>query len=220
MMWRGRFPAPTNTRCGVPTAAATSSPTSPAWWRETALRWNRWRRRSSRTSMATARSVFPRSRSKRTARPSWSRSAAITISTASGSGTGPELQYHGAPVTAGDFARSRRSARNRPPVGMMSAWKIPGTNQYEVWSTDSSGHFIANITGLVAGNSVALEIAGDDVPAGPQWRRHDRYSLGHDRSARLDQAGPGRQQLLSRQHQQRHRPRIAIPWRPGHRRPI
>ena len=73
------------------------------------------------------------------------------------SGTGPELQYHGAPVTAGQFSSIAPIGAEQTASGYDVAWKIPGTNQYEVWSTDSSGHFIANITGLVAGNSVALE---------------------------------------------------------------
>ena len=60
---------------------------------------------------------------------------------------------------------------------MMWRGRFPAPTNTRCGATDSSGHFIANITGLVAGNSVALEslettfqqdLNGDD----------DRYSLG------------------------------------------
>ena len=37
------------------------------------------------------------------------------------------------------------------------AWKLPGANEYTVWSTDSNGNYIANLIGAVSGNSAALE---------------------------------------------------------------
>jgi serralysin len=73
------------------------------------------------------------------------------------SGTGPELKYQGAPVTANQFGTIAPIAAEQTASGYDVAWKIPGTNQYEVWTTDSNGNFLANITGLVSGNSIALE---------------------------------------------------------------
>ena len=43
------IPAPTSTRCGAPTAVATTSQTSSARCRETTMRWSRSRRRSTKT---------------------------------------------------------------------------------------------------------------------------------------------------------------------------
>ena len=31
---------------------------------------------------------------------------------------------------------------------MTSPWKIPGANEYTVWSTDGNGNYIANIIGM------------------------------------------------------------------------
>ena len=38
------------------------------------------------------------------------------------------------------------------------AWKNTGTDEYTVWSTDSNGNYIANLTGAVSGTSTALEL--------------------------------------------------------------
>ena len=37
------------------------------------------------------------------------------------------------------------------------AWKMPGANEYTVWSTDSNGNYISNLIGAVSGTSTALE---------------------------------------------------------------
>src|SRR5207237_567191 len=37
------------------------------------------------------------------------------------------------------------------------AWKVPGADQYTVWSTDSSGNYISILIGGVSGSSGALE---------------------------------------------------------------
>ena len=73
------------------------------------------------------------------------------------SGTGPELRYQGAPVTAGQFGTHVPIGAEQTATGYDVAWKISGTNEYTVWSTNSNGNFIANITGAVSGNSIALE---------------------------------------------------------------
>ena len=43
-------------------------------------------------------------------------------------------------------------------TGYDVAWEMPGANEYTVWSTDSNGDYISNITGgAVTGTSTALE---------------------------------------------------------------
>jgi hypothetical protein len=73
-------------------------------------------------------------------------------------GSGPELNYNGAPVTAGEFG-------SWTPIGAVQgagggydvAWKNTATGQYTVWSTDANGNYLSNIVGAVAGNNLALE---------------------------------------------------------------
>src|ERR1700733_3808952 len=73
------------------------------------------------------------------------------------SGTGPELQYRNAPVTAGQFGTYVPIGAEQTAAGYDVAWKVSGANEYTVWSTNSNGNFIANITSAVSGNSIALE---------------------------------------------------------------
>src|SRR6185437_14201876 len=55
-------------------------------------------------------------------------------------GNGPvSLQYNGAPVTVGQFGGWVPSGAVQTATGYDVAWKLPGTNQCTVWSTDSSG---------------------------------------------------------------------------------
>ena len=73
-------------------------------------------------------------------------------------GTGPELKYNGAAVTAGEFG-------TWTPIGAVQvaggsydvAWHDPGSGLYTVWSTDSNGNYLSNLVGAVSGNSTALE---------------------------------------------------------------
>ena len=75
-----------------------------------------------------------------------------------GSGTGPELGYGGAAVTAGEFG-------GWTPIGAVEvtgggydvAWKNTSSGQYTVWSTDSNGNYTSNVIGIVSGTSTALE---------------------------------------------------------------
>ena len=63
--------------------------------------------------------------------------------------SGPELQYGGAAVTAGEFG-------TWTPIGAVQvagggydvAWKNTATGQYTVWSTDSNGNYLSNLIGL------------------------------------------------------------------------
>jgi hypothetical protein len=41
--------------------------------------------------------------------------------------------------------------------GYEVAWKVPGADQYSVWTTDSSGNLLSNPTGVVSGSSWALQ---------------------------------------------------------------
>jgi hypothetical protein len=69
-------------------------------------------------------------------------------------GTGPELQYAGAAVVAGQLSPWSPVGAEQTAGGYEVAWKS-GT-QYTVWNTDNSGHYISNI-GVVSGNSATLE---------------------------------------------------------------
>ena len=74
------------------------------------------------------------------------------------SGTGPELQRGGAAVTVGEYAGwTLIGAEQVAGGGYDVALKNTSTGQYTVWSTDSNGNFIANISGLLSANSTALE---------------------------------------------------------------
>jgi 20S proteasome alpha/beta subunit len=76
-----------------------------------------------------------------------------------GTGLGPELMYGGAPVVASQFgATVLPIGVEQTSTGYDVAWKNTSTNQYTVWSADSSGNYISNITGSwVSGTSIALE---------------------------------------------------------------
>ena len=88
---------------------------------------------------------------------------------------------------AGQFGGyGRRSARKQTATGYEVAWKVPGADQYTVWTTDSSGNYISSIIGAVSGTSTALEsletsfhqdLNGDGVigiPTTVRSRRSDR----------------------------------------------
>jgi serralysin len=70
-------------------------------------------------------------------------------------GTGPELKYGGAPVVAGQFGSFTPVGVEQTSGGYELAWQIPGTEQFSIWNTDSSGNF-QSFT-VLSGNSTALE---------------------------------------------------------------
>ncbi len=73
-------------------------------------------------------------------------------------GSGPELKYGGAAVTAGEFAGWTPIAVVQVAGGGYDvAWKNATSGLYTVWSTDSSGNYSSNIIGAVSGTSTALE---------------------------------------------------------------
>ena len=72
-------------------------------------------------------------------------------------GAGPELKYGGAAVMAGQFGSWTPIGAEQTAGGYDVAWKMPGANQFTVWSTDSNGSYISNLTGIVSGGSAVLE---------------------------------------------------------------
>jgi serralysin len=84
------------------------------------------------------------------------------------SGTGPELQYQGAPVTANQFGTIALIGAEQTASGYDLAWKIPGTNQYggppTVTATSSRQHHRPR-----SRKQHCTGIAGDHFPPGPQW---------------------------------------------------
>ena len=75
-------------------------------------------------------------------------------------GSRVELSYQGAPVEAGQFDQFGGHwvpiGAEQTANGYEVAWKIAGTDQYQVWNTDSSGNFVSS-SGVVSGTSAGLE---------------------------------------------------------------
>ena len=72
-------------------------------------------------------------------------------------GVGPELKYTSAPVTVGEFGAVTPMGAALTASGYEVAWHFTGTNNYTVWNTDSSGNFVSDTIGIVAGNNTVLE---------------------------------------------------------------
>ena len=72
-------------------------------------------------------------------------------------GSSVMLSYGGAAVTAGEFGNWIPIAAVQTTTGYDIAWEIPGTNEYTVWSINSSGAYISNLVGTVTATSPALE---------------------------------------------------------------
>ena len=72
-------------------------------------------------------------------------------------GSGPQLKYAGAAVAAGQFGAWTAIGAEATATGYQVAWKVAGADQYTVWNTDSSGKYLSNAVGVVAGSSTALE---------------------------------------------------------------
>ena len=76
---------------------------------------------------------------------------------AAGTTNGPELQFNGAAVTAGEFGGWTAIGAVQTASGYDIAGKDASAGLYTVWSTDGNGSYVANVIGLVSGNSYALE---------------------------------------------------------------
>jgi VCBS repeat-containing protein len=73
-------------------------------------------------------------------------------------GTGPILKYGGAVVTANGLGAWTPIGAIQTASGFDVAFDLPGANQYTVWSTDSNGNFVSNLTnGVVSGTNPVLE---------------------------------------------------------------
>ena len=62
-------------------------------------------------------------------------------------GSGPTLKNCGVDVVAGDFGTWAPIGAVQTANGYDVAWKVPGADEYTVWSTDSNGNYIASLTG-------------------------------------------------------------------------
>jgi serralysin len=71
------------------------------------------------------------------------------------SGVGPILKNNGATVTVGQYGDWRPIGAVQTVGGYDVAWKNPGTSQYTVWTTDSSGNRLTD-TAPMSGTSLAL----------------------------------------------------------------
>jgi serralysin len=62
-----------------------------------------------------------------------------------GGASGPQLRFAGAPVIAGQFGPSWAAigAEHNASGGYQVVWAMPSTNQYTVWTTDSSGNYLS-----------------------------------------------------------------------------
>ncbi|MCK1393565.1 hypothetical protein IVB29_22775, partial [Bradyrhizobium sp. 1] len=73
------------------------------------------------------------------------------------SGSGPELMRGGAAVVANQFAPFAPIGVEKTATGYDLAWKATGADQYIIWNVDSSGNFVANLTGVESGSSSTLK---------------------------------------------------------------
>jgi Tryptophan-rich Synechocystis species C-terminal domain len=73
-------------------------------------------------------------------------------------GSGPTLKYGGVDVVGGEFGTWAPIGAVQTANGYDVAWKVPGADEYTVWSTDSNGNYIASLTGYsVPGTDYSLE---------------------------------------------------------------
>ena len=71
-------------------------------------------------------------------------------------GSDPSLKYGGTDVVAGQFGGWTPIGAEQTASGYQVAWKVPGADQYSVWTTDSNGNFISN-SAVLSGSSSALQ---------------------------------------------------------------
>ena len=107
-----------------------------------------------------------------------------------GTGTGAELQAAGAGVIAGQYGAWIPIGAVLTSTGYDVAWKDTATDQFVVWSTDSTGLHTSNIVDVVSSTNPALEsiettfhqdLNGDGVigvPAASTLIQTDTNSLG------------------------------------------
>ena len=73
-------------------------------------------------------------------------------------GTGPILKYNGSAVTVGQFgAGIAPVGAVQISTGYQVAFSL-GSNQFTLWNTDASGNYTGSATGVLSGNSLALQL--------------------------------------------------------------
>jgi hypothetical protein len=73
-------------------------------------------------------------------------------------GSGPQIRFNGAVVTASRFgAWVPFAAEQIAGGGYEVAWQIVGADQYAVWNTDANGNMLTSPTGVVSGSTSTLQ---------------------------------------------------------------
>ena len=75
---------------------------------------------------------------------------------AHGTTSGPTLKYGGSVISAGQFGNASPIAVEQTGSGYQVAWKVSGTDLFNVWYTDVNGNY-QSYTPVVSGNSAALK---------------------------------------------------------------
>jgi serralysin len=73
-----------------------------------------------------------------------------------GSASGTQLKYGGTEVVAGQFGNASPIAVEQTGSGYQVAWKVSGSDLFNVWYTDVNGNFLS-YTPAVSGSSAALK---------------------------------------------------------------
>ena len=73
-----------------------------------------------------------------------------------GSGGAVQLTYGGQPVMPGEFGALTPIAAQQTASGFEVAWRIPGSDVYQVWNTDSAGNYLSAPLNNVSGTAPAL----------------------------------------------------------------
>ena len=84
-------------------------------------------------------------------------------------GSGPSLKIRAGPLSRGQLAGWAPFGAEQTASGYEVAWKVTGADQYRIWSDRQNGNFLSNPVGVVSGSSTTLEVAGSELPPGPEW---------------------------------------------------
>ncbi len=78
---------------------------------------------------------------------------------AAGGSSGPEFEFGGSPVVAGEYGPWAPIGAVKTASGYDIAWEGSGayTGEYIIWTTDNNGNFVSSVANAVAGNSTVLE---------------------------------------------------------------
>ena len=74
-----------------------------------------------------------------------------------GKRAGPSLRADGAEVETGKYGAWAPISAEKTSTGYEMAFKVAGSDQYALWSTDSSGAYPGNIVGVVPGSNSTLQ---------------------------------------------------------------